>query len=648
MMLGLLFGVLAAGVGRDVVPINVEGTLCHPNRLMVKLSRPDALKSVSRAGARVLRTMPEIGWAVVESKPGRLISTRNLLKATPGIASVTFDRAARPAYDPNDALWPDMWHFRTIKANLAWDISFGSDATVAVIDTGVVTTHEDLAANIWHNAGEIPANNIDDDGNGYVDDTVGYDFAYNDNDPDDQYGHGTPCAGLVGAVQDNTVGVTGVAPHAKIMCLKACIDSGYFYDSMTVPAYLYASHMGAKVLSMSYFSDQVSQSERDAIDYCFDHGTLPVAAAGNSASVIPYYPGAYENTLGVAAITGSLNKAGFSNYGTWVDVAAPGVSLYSTTKDGGYTSGFGGTSGATPHVAGLATLLFGAKPSATPQEVRNAIEDTATNLDQPPYGEFSNYGLINCEAAMQAILNGPAPARTPVVRYVTPIGAQFNDIAYPDERSVICRVYGRGFQQPRQVAVSVGGVNLPVQNQRRDFFDFAFKPPANQSVQVRVDGQVVAQFNAPQLYRTCFPLIEASSPGATVTGGFYQALVADGTHVTCSRNGDGRVSLQATLRKVTTSYRTRVIFKRYYTNSPSSTETVYLYDWSSASYPYGNWVAIQSGSAPGAMATMVEDLGDIARFIDPEGTMYVLIQTSTDLPEGSKLMLDQFILAERP
>ncbi|MEQ1932556.1 MAG: S8 family peptidase, partial [Fimbriimonadaceae bacterium] len=437
-MFGTL-ALLACQVGsQNLLPIEIEGMLCHPNRLMVKVDSMETAHELTERGYRLTKSFPKINWVVVETDPSQLRATRSSLSLEPGVKLVAFDRAAVPTYTPNDAKWVDMWHARTIKADLAWDISFGNvqSVTVAIIDTGVNTAHPDLAANLWRNKAETAGNSIDDDGNGYVDDINGYDFAYNDPIPNDVNGHGTACAGLAAAVQDNTIGVTGVAPKAKIMCLKASIDSGYFYDSNNVGAYLYALDNGAKVISCSFFSDRVSQIERDAIDALWAGGVLPVVAAGNDNSVVPFYPAAYEKSLAVAATDQNDNRAGFSNFGSWVDVACPGVALRSTTAAGGYTDGFGGTSGACPQVAGLAALLLGAVPGTTNADLRACIEDTATALTT----DFSKDGLINCQKAMQTLKGLLLPAvKSPKVNYMTPVIA-----AVGSGQFMNARLYGRG------------------------------------------------------------------------------------------------------------------------------------------------------------------------------------------------------------
>ncbi|MEO6709943.1 MAG: S8 family serine peptidase, partial [Planctomycetota bacterium] len=277
--------------GRPKEPIETKAGLINPERLMIKLragASPAAVERAhARAGGRVLQNLPQIGWQIVEVAPETLFEAREAYLREAVIVRADFDHVKRLAYVPNDPYWP-MWHMQRIKADQAWDTHKGSPTVrVAIMDTGLNTTHPDLAANVWTNPGEIAGNLVDDDGNGYVDDIHGYDFAYGDGDPNDNFGHGSSCAGIVGARQDNGIGVTGVAPLTQLVGVKAALDSGYFYDSANVPALLYIADMGFQVVSMSFYSDGVTPAERTAIDYCWSHGVLPVSAAGNDSQVLP-------------------------------------------------------------------------------------------------------------------------------------------------------------------------------------------------------------------------------------------------------------------------------------------------------------------------------------------------------------------------
>lgn len=622
------------------LPITIGGALCNPRRLIVE-ARDLPGPALTRLGARIVTRIPQIGYLVVESQPGRLQITKRALAATPGVEGVEFDYASRLAYEPNDTYWPNMWHFRTIGVDKAWDLSLGGPAVVAVIDTGAEVTHPDLAGNIWVNQGEIPGNGIDDDGNGYTDDVNGYDFAYSDPSPNDVFGHGTACSGIVAAVQNNSQGVTGVAPKARIMVLKATNDSGYLYDSYLMPAYVYGADNGARVFSMSFFSDRVSAGERAAMDYAIAKDVLPVAAAGNASSVVPFYPGAYEGVLSVAATDGNNQRAWFSNYGSWVDVAAPGVGVY-TTVPGGYTDGFAGTSAACPHVAGVAALMRGAKPSASAQQVRVAIEDTAQLLNQPPFGEFSNYGLVDARAALNALLNSPAPGKAPTVRYVTPITS---DLVPPRLELTTARIYGRGFQAPRVLDVRLNGRSLKIMGRARDWIDFRL-PPISGTLSIYVDGQKVRDVSVPAERRTVYPMTEANTSDGYLQGGFFEALNPDGQVLTCTRASDGTITVQAVFRRVRPAGSLNLLLRRSYSGGLSGTERVYLYDWSSASYPYGNYIQLGSGSLPGSPTTTELAVGAPGRFIDPEGSVYALI-VADNVQSSAQLLLDTLWLVRR-
>ncbi|MCY3001293.1 MAG: S8 family serine peptidase, partial [Planctomycetota bacterium] len=399
----------------------------HPTHLLVKV-KPDAsprdVEALHHAlGARVLRDIPQIRWQVLEVPRGKRDELRALYASETALFEhAELDRGRKPAYVPNDPMWPGMNHLVNIGVDIAWNTERGDPSiVVGVIDTGLETTHPDLAANVWTNPGEIAGNGIDDDQNGYVDDVHGYDFAYNDPIPNDVFGHGTACAGIIAAVQDNNLGVTGIAPLCRIAGIKTAIDSGYLYDSANVPGMIYCADQGFSVISMSFYSDDVTLAERDAIDYCWEHNVVPVAAAGNDARVFPYNPAAYENVISVAALDPSLNKAGFSNWGTWVDVAAPGLSVSTTTTGGGYTTGFAGTSAACPHVAGVVALLRSYAPQATPAQIRNALENSCIPVSQAPLGEYTGYGRIWAPGAL-ACLQAPCTVGAARFHFFAPCG----------------------------------------------------------------------------------------------------------------------------------------------------------------------------------------------------------------------------------
>jgi serine protease len=319
------------------------------------------------------------------------------LRSQPGIAIAQPDYRVSIATTPNDPAFGSLWGLDNtgqsggtanadIGAPEAWNTSTGTGHTiVAVIDTGVDYNHPDLKANMWKNSREIPGNGIDDDGNGYRDDVYGYDFANNDSNPMDDNGHGTHVSGTIGAVGDNGVGVAGIDWHTKIMALKFLDSSGSGYLSNAVRALNYAVANGAKVVNNSYGGGGYDAAMQTAINNARTHGVIVVAAAGNDGTnndSNPVYPANYsgDNLIAVAATDRNDRIASFSNYGrTTVDIAAPGVAIYSTLPNGQYGT-YSGTSMATPHVVGAIALVWDAHPDWTYHQVIDAVLNTADRV----------------------------------------------------------------------------------------------------------------------------------------------------------------------------------------------------------------------------------------------------------------------------
>ncbi|MBN2180179.1 MAG: S8 family serine peptidase [Deltaproteobacteria bacterium] len=327
---------------------------------------------------------------------------------------------------PNDTDFDQLWGLNNtgqrvngwrgtpdadIDAPEAWDLFQGSsDTIIAVIDTGVDYNHQDLAGTIWMNPGEIPGNGLDDDGNGYIDDVRGWDFYTGDNEPLDNDSHGTHVAGIIAAEMNNNEGISGVSPGTRIMPLRFMNGDGSVSDE--IDAINYAIEKGVNIINMSFGSYTFSFSEREAMSDAGQAGVLFVAAAGNknndndgSSSL---YPASYNlsNIISVAATDQDDGRWYDSNYGALsVDVGAPGVNIYSTTPGNAY-SFKNGTSMATPHVAGLAALLWGFDPSLTHLQVRDVIfatVDPLTSLD----GITTTGGRINAYNALTYTLPDP-------------------------------------------------------------------------------------------------------------------------------------------------------------------------------------------------------------------------------------------------
>lgn len=320
---------------------------------------------------------------------------------------------------PNDPLLDQQWGLGDIDAFNAWDIETGnSEIVVCVIDTGVDYNHPDLAGNIWNNPNEIPDNGIDDDDNGYVDDYYGWDFINDDNDPIDDSGHGTHCAGVIGAVGNNNIGITGLCWNCKLMLVKFLSNYGGGTAPDAANSIIYAADNGADVISNSWGSAFDSQLIRDAVEYANSKGVIQIGATGNSNTDNRFYPAAYDQVISISAIDVNDHKADFSNYGSWVDIAAPGVSIFSTMptyqvhlNNLGYTqdySNMSGTSMACPHVSGLAALILSKNPSFDEEDILTILHSTVEEVNSDKYiglGRINAYNSIQKNSITIAKIN---------------------------------------------------------------------------------------------------------------------------------------------------------------------------------------------------------------------------------------------------
>jgi len=425
----------------------------------------------------------------------------NWASGTSGVAYVEPDFSIAPTIAPNDPTFSQLWGLNNvgqsggvanadINAPEAWNTTTGSrTVVVAVIDTGIDFTHPDLAANAWHNPGEVAGDGIDNDGNGYVDDVYGWDFANNDSNPMDDNGHGTHVSGTIGAVGNNGVGVAGVNWQVSIMGLKFLSGAGSGSTSGAIAAINYVTRMrrdfGINIVASnnSWGGGGFSTALRDAIEAGGRAGILFVAAAGNEAGnndgATPSYPASYtsESIISVAATDRTNTLASFSNYGaTSVDLAAPGVSIISTTPNNTYAS-YSGTSMATPHVTGTIALLAAAYPQATASAIRTAIL-TGTTPVAGLAGKVASSGLLNVSAALQRLGNPTAPVTPPV----TPPPASANPLEPNDSiasATIVGLVNGHA---------ALSGFVGDGANTSRDVDMFAITVAAGRAITVDVDA----------------------------------------------------------------------------------------------------------------------------------------------------------------
>jgi len=292
---------------------------------------------------------------------------------------------------PND-LQANQWYLSKINAPQAWDLSVGNNAVkIAIVDNAVSTVHEDLTASIAINSGEIPNNGLDDDFNGYTDDYKGYDVANGDSDvnPPSSAGtnspwvHGTHCAGIASASTNNGIGMAGIGYNCSIIPVKCTPNSSAGNTlSAAYEGVAYAMNAGANVISMSFGSSGSSLTGQNIINAAYAQGITLLAAAGNDNSTAQFYPAAYPQVISVGATDVSDQKASFSNYGTTIDVMAPGVGIYSTFS--GATNAYGslsGTSMACPLTAGLCGLIVSQDINRTPMQVKNILVSGCENID---------------------------------------------------------------------------------------------------------------------------------------------------------------------------------------------------------------------------------------------------------------------------
>lgn len=405
---GVFIGLFASGGSADVemgIEMGTEADFV-PGEFVVELHRRSDQNEASLSrelGARIVdRIRPEI--VLVRAEPGSTTDTQKALlsklKENKLVSRVEPNYIYRLSKLPNDPGLSETWGLKNTGAmdaegragivgidvgtEAAWDISTGSKSVVvAVIDTGIDFNHPDLKNQAWVNEAEKNGlAGVDDDGNGLVDDVNGYNFANDKGDSTDDNGHGSHCAGTIGAKGDDGQGLVGVSWDVSLMAIKFLDKNGSGTLANALKSVDYARTMGAHIMSNSWGGGGVSDLLKTAIEDVNKAGILFVVASGNNSNdndTIPTYPANYDvpNVLSVAAIDNRGALAGFSNYGAkTVHVAAPGVNVVSTVTGGKYES-LSGTSMAAPHVSGVAALILSHDPTLSHLELRKKIIDAA-------------------------------------------------------------------------------------------------------------------------------------------------------------------------------------------------------------------------------------------------------------------------------
>jgi len=349
-------------------------------------------------GGRIVNTVAtrEEMLAVVADIPFEKVSSfANEIRTTGLARYIEPNMRFQTQFAPNDPYWSLQWGPQKVEADWAWNTTIGDPSVlVAIVDTGVDYNHPDLAAN-------------------YV--ALGYDWVNMDSDPKDDNGHGTHCAGIIAAEINNEIGIAGMA-QIKFMAEKGIDSIGFGSDDDLANALIHAVDQGADILSNSWGGYEQSELMYDAIKYAENAGVLIVAAAGNNANEDKHYPSAYSEVIGVTATDQFDNPAAFTNFGNWVEVAAPGVDIYSTLPTYSVTLNeppnsknlnydyLSGTSMACPHVAGVAALIWSRFPGVDHDWVRARLRCTSDDLGEPGFDEYYGYGRVNARKAVEQAL----------------------------------------------------------------------------------------------------------------------------------------------------------------------------------------------------------------------------------------------------
>ena len=343
----------------------------------------EATRSLARYGFQsgIQPELAKLGLSVIRVPAGQASAALAALQRDPSVALAHPSRPVRIQETPNDPNWSLQYGAVHIQSPQAWDITTGTvSVTIAIVDTGVDLTHPDLQPNI------IMGINV-------ISPTLS---------PQDDHGHGTHVAGIAAAVGNNNLGVAGTTWNARIMPVKVLDQTGNGDDAGVAVGIVWAADHGAQVINLSLGGPCPSPVMEMAVTYAYTMGVTVVAAAGNygiTSDPRVLCPAASPHAIAVGATDQSNNRASFSNYGPELDLAAPGVSIYSTTLGGGYDYK-SGTSMATPFVAGAAALLAGWPQFSTPDAIRIALEATALDLGAVCRDPYFGAGLVQVFAAL--------------------------------------------------------------------------------------------------------------------------------------------------------------------------------------------------------------------------------------------------------
>jgi len=358
----------------------------------------------SKGGSEHTR-IPGIGTRIVRVPAQQAERILAELRADPSLEYAEPDATAHAVATTNDPYFTSgaQWYLNKIGAPAAWDISTGSNnVRVAVVDSGVLASHPDLAGKV------LP----------------GYDFVNNDSDPSDDNGHGTAVAGLIAAATNNQLGMAGLGWSTSVVPVKALDAAGSGSYSGIANSIIWAADQGVKVINLSLGGTTSSRTLQDAVNYAWNRQIVVIAAAGNNGNSTAFYPAACANVVAVSATNSTDTRPSWSNYGSYVDLSAPGAGILTLQGAGSYAN-WDGTSFSSPIVAGATALMIAANPGLSNSSTVSLLLGNCDDIGNSGYDIYYGNGRLNAARAVQAAWNSiPVDATPPSVAISSPTNGQ--------------------------------------------------------------------------------------------------------------------------------------------------------------------------------------------------------------------------------
>ncbi len=380
-----------AAVAAQSAPVAKGRILVQPRP---GLSDVEFAKALAPHGGKVAGQIGNLGvYVVALPATASEKAVANLLSHNPQIKFAEPDALVAPVLTPNDPYYGNEWDLHTLNGAAAWDVSRGAGITVAILDSGVDATHPDLQGQL------VP----------------GWNFYDGNSNTADVYGHGTEVAGVVAALGNNAIGVTGVAWNSKLMPIRVAGTNGYASISALASGLNYAADHGARVANMS-FAVQSYSTIQTAAQYLRNKGGVACNSAGNYGTLDSTPPS--DSLVSVSATDASDTRASWSSFGPYVDVSAPGAGIWTTTMGGGYAT-VSGTSFSSPLTCGVIALMMAANPALAPSQIVSLLESTAVDLGTTGYDYYYGYGRVNAAAAVLAASNARSGDTQPPIASIS-------------------------------------------------------------------------------------------------------------------------------------------------------------------------------------------------------------------------------------